>query len=454
MPVQLLTIARNTFLESVRQPIYFIIIALAGLLQLFTTWTAAFSMGLSDSGEVSGDDKLMVDISLATVFVCGMLLAAFLATAALSREIENKTVLTVVSKPVGRPTVVLGKYLGVAAAIVIAVVTMLLFLQMGIRHGVMSTAADDLDGPVIAFTLGAIVIAIGTAIWCNFFYGWVFTQTATMLLCPLMLLAVVMVMLIGKKWNFQPIGTNFKPQITMASACILMAHLVLTAIATAISARLGQVMTIVICCGVFVGGLLSNEFLGRRAIQNMLVARVQTAESTLPSRVAFAHNGDVYKLTLDMAPRVRLKPDSLVFYGPNPSGAELCNLNDGPDPDAFGKMSPEERLSSRDLPPSVIIASAQDKTVEVRRIGADEPAATRPPRADDYLFLRPTHYNLGARLAWGIIPNIQFFWLVDAVTQVQPIPPEHLGLVALYAVMQIGAFLCLGVILFQKREVG
>lgn len=454
MPVQLLSIARNTFLESVRQPIYFILIAIAGLMQLFTTWTAAFSMGLSDSGEVSGDDKLMVDISLATVFVCGMLLAAFLATAVLSREIENKTVLTVVSKPVGRPTVVLGKYLGVSVAIVIAVVTMLLFLQMGIRHGVMSTAADDLDGPVITFTLAALIISIGTALWCNFFYGWVFTQTATMLLCPLMALAVVMVMLISKKWEFQPMGTNFKPQIAMASACVLMAHLVLTAIATAISARLGQVMTIVICCAVFVGGLLSNQFLGRRAIDNKLVARVQTAESTLPSRVDFTRNGDIYKLTLDMDPRVRLQEDALVFYGPNPSGDGLCNLNNGPDPEAFAKMAPEERLSSRDLPPSVIIASAQDKNVEVRRIGADEPAASRPPRAGDYLFLRPTHYNLPARLAWGILPNVQFFWLVDAVTQNQTIPPSHLGLVALYALMQIGAFLCLGVILFQKREVG
>ena len=39
---------------------------------------------------------------------------AFVATAELSREIENKTVLTVVSKPVGRTTVIMGKYLGVS----------------------------------------------------------------------------------------------------------------------------------------------------------------------------------------------------------------------------------------------------------------------------------------------------------------------------------------------------
>ena len=56
----LLAIARNTFIECVRQPIYFILIALAGMAQVFTTWTAAFSMGYSDTSEVSGDDPEQV----------------------------------------------------------------------------------------------------------------------------------------------------------------------------------------------------------------------------------------------------------------------------------------------------------------------------------------------------------------------------------------------------------
>lgn len=454
MPVQLLTIARNTFVESVRQPIYFILIALAGLLQLFTTMSAAFSMGLTDSGEVSGDNKLLLDVSLATVFVCGMLLAAFLATAVLSREIENKTVLTVVSKPVGRPTVVLGKYLGVAAAIFIAVVTMLMFLQMSIRHEVMSTAADEVDGPVVLFTVLAVGLAIGAAIWCNFFYGWVFSQTATMLLCPFMIVAVVLVMLISKKWELQPIGTNFKPQIAMASASVLMAHLVLTAIATALSARLGQVMTIVICCAVFLGGLLSNYFLGRRAIDNEFVARIKEAVPVSPSHEPFDRNGHTYKVTFELEPRSRLPENGLIYYGPNPSGAGLCNLGPGPTADQMAGLSPEERRSSRALPPAIVSTGSTGKEVTLVRIGADAPAATRPPQPADYIFLRPTRYSTPAWVAWGVLPNVQFFWLVDAVTQNQKIPPAHLGLVALYGAAQIGAFLCLGVILFQKREVG
>src|ERR1041384_3824605 len=96
---QTLTIARNTFLESVRQPIYFILTSICGLAILLTVWTAAFSMDYSSSAVVS-------------------------------KEIDRKTVLTVVSKPVSRPTVVFGKYLGVTGAILIATLTMLLFVQM------------------------------------------------------------------------------------------------------------------------------------------------------------------------------------------------------------------------------------------------------------------------------------------------------------------------------------
>ena len=57
-------------------------------------------------------------------------------------------------------------------------------------------------------------------------------------------------------------------------------------------------------------------------------------------------------------------------------------------------------------------------------------------------------------MAWGTAPNLQFFWLVDAVTQAHPIPPRYVGLVALYSLAQVTGLLALAVILFQKRDVG
>lgn len=448
---QTLTIARNTFIEAVRQPVYFILIAISGLFTMLTTWTAAYSMDYSSSAEVSADNKLMLDVNLATVFVAGMLLAAFLATAVLSKEIERKTVLTVVSKPVARPTVVIGKYIGVSAAIVIAVTIMLLFVQMAVRHQVMSTTADDLDGPVLTFAFLAVGIALAVGIWCNFFYGWSFTQTSTLVLFPLLIAAYLGVLLVNKKWELQPLASDFKPQIAIASICIVLSQLVLSSIAVAVSARLGQVMTLVILCGAFLLGLMSNYLLGRHAVINDFVAQVDTATPDMQGMTGLNEAGDKYHLTLKLEPRVRIKPGASIYYGSSPGGFGLMVLAQQP---FEGDVNDMSAVSNRAKPPGLVVFSQNVRDMTIIRTGGSGPLIVRPPTQGDYLFLKPTTYNWLAVAAWAVIPNVQAFWLVDAVSQNQPIPPFHVALVALYAAMQVGVFLCLGVILFQKREVG
>lgn len=444
-------IARNTFIESVRQPIYFIIVALAGVFQVFTTWTAAFSMGYTESGEVSGDNQMLLSLSLGMALICGMLLAAFLATSVISKEIERKTVLTVVSKPVPRPAVVVGKYLGVVGAIVIAMITILMFMMLAIRHEVMATAADKVDGPVVVFGLLAIVIALGVGVWCNFFYGWVFSQTATLLLCPMMVLAWVLVLLVNKKWDFQGIDHDFKPQIAMASVAIVLAQVAMTAVATAASSRLGQVMTIVVCAGVLMMGLLSNHFLGRRAINNTAIARIESATPVLASRPDLDANGNEFDVVLELEPRRKIEPGMPFYYGTSPSGYMLATHPFKP---YDGELREMQQLSDRSRPASLIVTSLEKKKVRILRVGADGAIASRLPRKGDYVFLKPTEYGAGYLATWMAVPNIQFFWLSDAVTQNQPIPGKHLGLLGAYTACLVGAFLSLAVILFQKREVG
>ena len=41
--------------------IVFVLVALCGVLILFSTWSTGFAMGYTDSAEVSGDDKLLLD---------------------------------------------------------------------------------------------------------------------------------------------------------------------------------------------------------------------------------------------------------------------------------------------------------------------------------------------------------------------------------------------------------
>ncbi len=488
MPTQLLTIAKNTFVEATRQPFYLFLIVASGILQVFNTWGTGFAMSTRASGEVAGDNKLLLDIGLATVFVCGMLLAGFIATAVVSREIENKTALTVVSKPVSRTTIIVGKYLGVVAAIILAVTLMLIFLLLAIRHGVLSTAADRPDGPVIVFSSIAAFTALAIAAWTNYFYGWSFTQTASILLLPAFLLAYFAVLLIDKEWHFQNIVEpgyfyddrmhtltqyqrdvelgriqpnweiievtrfpTFRPQIAVACAALAMAILVLSAVATAVSTRLGHVMTIVVCAGVFVLGLLSDHLLGRRAFDNQLMGFIDEVSSTNPADTSFSREGSEYEITLDSSPIAPIEVGDSFYYGSSPNGSMLAVPMFPPAPDNLESL---DQLARPGEPGRLIVVSSDDTELVVRQAGPVPVPVLRPPRKGDAVFTRPTTVHPLTRIAWGVIPNMQFFWLVDAVSQNHPVPARHMALLGGYSALQIIAFLALGVALFQTRDVG
>ncbi|MBZ0173626.1 MAG: ABC transporter permease [Phycisphaerales bacterium] len=438
MILQTTTVARNTFVEAVRQPIYLIVLLLAGALQIFSTWSTAYSMGYTDSAEVSKDNKLLLDIGLATIFVAGMLLSAFIATAVVSREIETKTVLTVVSKPISRTAVVLGKYLGVAGAIVLAVVVMTAYLLLAIRHGVMSTAADELDMPVILFSTLAVFLALGVSGWCNFYYGWSFPQAASLLLVGLIVFAYLLTLVVGSDWQVQSITADLKPQILVACTALLLALLVLSALATAASTRLGQVMTIVVCAGVFMIGLLSNYMIGRHAYQNRSVGVIEKAEPLLESRAAFDRDGDVYEVLLKSPPKAEIAVGSPFYFGANPNGFRLA-----------GRALRAEDGSVR----GVVVSASDVRRIDLR-LEDDPSLAQRPPEPGDQVFLTPTEVNPWAAVVHAVIPNFQHYWLVDAVSQNSPVPATHLERLAGYAGTQIVMFLTLGVVLFQRRDVG
>lgn len=451
MPGQIITIARNTFLESVRQPIYFVLLMAGWILQALNMLMSAYSLGYTDSSEVTGDNKLLLDIGLATVFVLSTLLAAFLATAVLSREIENKTALTVIAKPVGRPTFILGKYLGVTGAILVATVILLVFFEMALRHRVMTSASDKVDLPVVVFTGLALLISVGLGVWGNYFYGWVFSSTAVLALLPLSLLAWLAVLLVSKNWHLQDVtAARLMPQIKLAGAALGLAMPVLCAVAIAASTRLGQVMTISLCAGAFVLGLLSNHLIGRHAFVNERVAVIKAAAPERDSDADLQDAGDSWAITFQQPSSRLLKAGDSFYYGPSPQGVGQVLP---PFPKFDGDPNKDNNLYDEARQGVVILSSDLSAgTVVVGNAGNFR--TPRPPREGDYVFLTPTRINPIAVGLWSIVPNMQLYWLVDAITQSHPIPPRYVGLVALYTLAQVTGLLALAIILFQRREVG
>lgn len=450
-------IARTTFLESVRQPITFILVAMSAVLMILLTAATGFTLSFSESGENSGDNKLLLDFGLATVLALAVLLAGFIATATMSREIENKTVMTIVSKPVPRPALVIGKWIGVTGAQLLVVATMLVFLLLAMRHTVMSTAADTIDGPVWIFGMGAVFIALAIGVWGSFFYGWSFPQAATISLFPLMLVAYLLIMLVSKKWTFQPFAHDFKPQTIVACFALLLAMPVLTSIAVAASCRLGQVMTIVVCFGIFVVGMASTSVIGRYAVVNDPIGEVLTFKPTLQRMETLRNPGDTAEIDAPSGFRIQPKVGQPLYFAASPNGVDApVRFNPPPFPPPAGAIKANGLEPSAYNEPALVVTSVNDRKIGVMTVGSGEATLTieRTPRKGDYIFLHPTTYSIPALIAWGVIPNLQFFWLLDAVNQNQPVPAAHLLLVTAYSGTQVCVFLGLAVILFQRRDVG
>ena len=251
----LFTIARNAFLESIRQPVQAVLICAALLALVLNVNIAGYTL--------EDDNKLLIDLGLSTLFLSGLLMAAFTATSVLSKEIENKTVLTVVSKPVPRPQVVVGKFLGVAAAIATAYWLLAVVFLLTVRHRVQSSvrAEDIFDPPVVTFGVLAIGLTFLIAGLANYLYRWSFPATFSIVGAVLATVAWGLVSGISRTWRLQGLGTDFDPQLAIGLALVFEAIFVLTAIAIAASTRLGQIPTLLVCVGMFLVGLVGEYFL-------------------------------------------------------------------------------------------------------------------------------------------------------------------------------------------------
>ena len=84
---RLFTLTKNTFIETLRQPVYAIIIIAALLLFFISPSLTMYTM--------SDDDKLLRELGLSTLFLTSLFIAIFSASGAVAEEIEDKTIMQI-----------------------------------------------------------------------------------------------------------------------------------------------------------------------------------------------------------------------------------------------------------------------------------------------------------------------------------------------------------------------
>lgn len=283
---QFYAIFRNTVLETVRQPLYALVLAVQCV---FIAISPAFSAQIYTFGAGSGmehsAERMMADLCLSTVMLCGLILSVFASASAIGREVEGKTALTVLSKDVSRTAYVFAKYLGIAACLALAGAVGVIATMLCVRIGAKVAVSDPLDYGAIAGLIAAAALAAAFATARNYFRGRPWVGSFSLAYCALMALAFCFFALFDSSYNLvvkpaelfgqtadkpvQPeaeadLASLDKPappldwEVGKAGLTTLLAVLMLASVSVAASSRLGVGGNLTVSCLIFAGGLTSQ----------------------------------------------------------------------------------------------------------------------------------------------------------------------------------------------------
>jgi ABC-type transport system involved in multi-copper enzyme maturation permease subunit len=120
-------IARNTFKEAVRDRILYLLLFFSGLTIILSRVLAVLTVG--------DRVKVVKDVGLASISFFGALMAILIGTGLVYKEIEKRTIFTLISKPIRRAEFLLGKFLGLVLTLAVMLGAMtLIFLVVVFLH--------------------------------------------------------------------------------------------------------------------------------------------------------------------------------------------------------------------------------------------------------------------------------------------------------------------------------
>src|SRR5580704_17072268 len=106
-------ILRHTFIEAIVQPIYPLLLALGS--------AALIIFGLLPFFTLGEDTVMYKSVALDVVLLLVLSITLFATSKSIFEEIEDRTMLTLMSKPIQKWEVLVGKYLGIILSALLAV---------------------------------------------------------------------------------------------------------------------------------------------------------------------------------------------------------------------------------------------------------------------------------------------------------------------------------------------
>lgn len=397
---QLLAITKNTYLQTIRQPLY-------GIIVLVTLGGMALAPSLT-GWTLEDDNKMLRDIGLSTLLIQGLFLACFVASSVLNTEIDDKTVLTVVAKPISRPVFLLGKYLGLLGALTTAHYLAGIAFFMTMRHGVLQTAAETHDVTVLILGPGLMLLLVIAATILNYVYDSRFLPTLITLALLFGTLSTAILLVIDRDWQLQTYEItqsmdNLPPQLID-------------------NTKLKGIIEFRPLEG-------ERQFAGHRGV---------LVRKTWQGPISEADQQYLLNLSDDL--QWKKDVSFLVQDARGLQGVEILKAG-------FLILVALALLSSLALAVSTRLGMLSTFLICLIALSAGL-------AADQVVKPIAEAGVTWAEVLYRLIPNFQCFWMVDALSDHQVIPWGYVASATAYSALYAAALLILGMALFETREVG
>ncbi|NEO14570.1 MAG: ABC transporter permease [Moorea sp. SIO1F2] len=134
-------IAANGFREVIRDRVLYLI--------GFFALALGIALRLLPEVAATTEEKIFLDLGLAAMGILGVIVSVFVGTGLINKEIEKRTVLVLIPKPLNRAEFIIGKHLGLSGVLAVLVVAMTAIYLLGLR-------ASSIEYPVVSILVSVV----------------------------------------------------------------------------------------------------------------------------------------------------------------------------------------------------------------------------------------------------------------------------------------------------------
>lgn len=157
---RILSIAKNTFREAVRDRVLYNLV----LFVLLLVVCAVLLGDLTDGHEA----RTIINIGLNAMLLFGVFIAIFVGVGLVSKEIEKRTVFSIFAKPVSRAEFIVGKYLGLCLTLAVNVAVMGIGVSLALLYVGGGSFAGTIWGTILLIFFELTIITAVALVFSSF----------------------------------------------------------------------------------------------------------------------------------------------------------------------------------------------------------------------------------------------------------------------------------------------